>query len=282
MLIANPIYDAVFKYLLEDTEIARELLATILGVKIIELQLKPQETLVQGDTGEIKIFHLDFKALIELAEGGHKTVLIELQKAKKSYDIMRFRKYLGENYTKEELRKNEQGEIESYPVEIVTIYFLGFKLEGVAVPVLKVSRKYEDAITHEEVKAENEFIQKLTHECYTIQIPRLQHQHRNQLEEVLDVFSQDNVTDDLHTIKYNRSPKNKLSTKILRRLEKAAANEEIRRKMDAEDAVERVLNRELKVLAEQLQASEEKLQASEREKEELQKQVQELLKRLNG
>ncbi|GAB4402812.1 MAG: hypothetical protein OHK0039_01290 [Bacteroidia bacterium] len=48
MIIANPIYDAVFKYLLEDTKIARELLATILGVEIVELALRPQETLVQG------------------------------------------------------------------------------------------------------------------------------------------------------------------------------------------------------------------------------------------
>lgn len=31
MLIANPIYDVVFKYLLEDIEIARGLLTAILG-----------------------------------------------------------------------------------------------------------------------------------------------------------------------------------------------------------------------------------------------------------
>ena len=31
MIIANPIYDVVFKYLLEDADIARDLLSTILG-----------------------------------------------------------------------------------------------------------------------------------------------------------------------------------------------------------------------------------------------------------
>jgi hypothetical protein len=30
MLIANPIYDSVFKYLLENAEVAREFLATML------------------------------------------------------------------------------------------------------------------------------------------------------------------------------------------------------------------------------------------------------------
>jgi hypothetical protein len=57
ILIANPIYDVVFKYLLEDAFIAKELLSTILGVGIVELTVKPQETLVNDETsGEIKIF----------------------------------------------------------------------------------------------------------------------------------------------------------------------------------------------------------------------------------
>lgn len=36
MIIANPIYDVVFKDLLEDIEIARELLSTILGEEIVQ------------------------------------------------------------------------------------------------------------------------------------------------------------------------------------------------------------------------------------------------------
>jgi hypothetical protein len=275
MLIANPIYAVVFKYLLEDIEIARDLISTILGEKVTELQVKPQETLVQGETGEIKIFHLDFKAIIETKEGNQRTVLIELQKAKKSYDIMRFRKYLGENYTKEEIQRNELGELESSVIEIVTIYILGFKLEGVDVPVLKVSRKYQDAITQEEVSAENEFIQKLTHECYTIQIPRLQHKQRNQLEEVLEIFSHDYVTDNLHTLNFEKSSKNALVKKMLRRLSKAAASEKIRKTMDAEDALDRLINRETEA---KLKEYEEKLQASEREKAALKEQLDEALK----
>ena len=84
MIIANPIYDVVFKYLLDDIEIARELLSAILGVTIKSLQMKPQETIVLDSVSkEIKIYHLDFKAVIEQANGEEKIVLIELQKAKK-------------------------------------------------------------------------------------------------------------------------------------------------------------------------------------------------------
>ena len=290
MIIANPIYDVVFKYLLEDIEIARELLTAILGVNILGVQVKPQETLVTGESGEIKIFHLDFKALIDLGEGKQKTVLIELQKAKKSHDILRFRKYLGENYRKEEVRKNSTGEIESYGLEIVTIYLLGFKLEGAEVAALKIGRKYENAITGEDVVASNDFITHLTHESFTIQIPRLENAQRNQLEEVLEVFSQDNIGADLHVLNFKKESKNPLVKKMVKRLSKAASNEAIKKGMDAEDSIERLINREadekLKAQAllyeEKLQEKDEKLQESEREKEKLRKQVEELMKQIKG
>ncbi len=43
MLIANPIYDVVFKYLLEDKEVAILLISEILGENVIDLEFKPQE-----------------------------------------------------------------------------------------------------------------------------------------------------------------------------------------------------------------------------------------------
>ncbi len=245
ILIANPIYDVVFKYLLDDNNIARELLSTILGANIVELSVKPQETIVKDDiTGEIKIFRLDFKAVIKLEDGEHKTVLIELQKAKQSHDISRFRTYLGENYKKLESVTLADGVRDTISLEIVSIYILGFNLEGVDVPVLKVSRVYTDAITNEIVVANNEFITKLTHESYTIQIKRLKHEQRNKLEQVLEVFSQDNVTENAHNIQLSDQSPNPLVKKMLKRLSRAVSNEEIRRKMDAEDLIERLVKRE--------------------------------------
>lgn len=276
MIIANPIYDVVFKYLLEDTEIARELLSTILGETIVQLSVKPQETLIKDKSGEIKIFHLDFKAVIDRANGEQKTVLIELQKAKKSHDILRFRKYLGENYTKEEVRKNDKGVIESYALEIVTIYILGFELQGVDRPVLKVNRKYTDAITQEEVIANDDFINKLTHESYTIQIPRLRHDQRNKLEEVLEIFSQDYVTTDLHNLDFKKESTLPLVKKMVKRLSKAASNEKIRKTMEAEDMLDRLINREtaekLKIQAKEFQ---EKLALKDKEIEDLKRLLKE-------
>ena len=104
MILANPIYDVVFKYLMEDTEIARGLLSKIIGENIIEIAFQPQEYIGRSDKFDIIILRLDFTATIKTNEGQLKKVLIELQKGKNAADIMRFRKYLGDNYKKEDQR----------------------------------------------------------------------------------------------------------------------------------------------------------------------------------
>ena len=47
MLIANPIYDVVFKYLLEDNKIAKLIIGKIIGEEVIELIPKPQERILK-------------------------------------------------------------------------------------------------------------------------------------------------------------------------------------------------------------------------------------------
>ena len=126
MIIANPLYDVVFKYLLEDIEIAKALLSTILGEEITYLEVKPQETATEiSSEGNIRIVRFDFKATIESPSGELKKVLIELQKLKKALDIMRFRGYLGDNYGKEDDVILGDGTITKMPLPIVTIYIMG-------------------------------------------------------------------------------------------------------------------------------------------------------------
>jgi hypothetical protein len=40
--IPNPIYDVVFRYLMDDTESATIILSTLINEKIVKLQLEPQ------------------------------------------------------------------------------------------------------------------------------------------------------------------------------------------------------------------------------------------------
>ena len=95
--IANPIYDAVFKFMMNDNEVAKLLLSAIIGQPIQQLVFQPTELSIPIQDA-ITVFRMDFKAIIELDNGDTKTAIIEIQKAKLHTDIMRFRKYLGTQY----------------------------------------------------------------------------------------------------------------------------------------------------------------------------------------
>ena len=43
MRIANPIYDVVFEYLLDDEKVARLVLSALLGREVLDLQFRPTE-----------------------------------------------------------------------------------------------------------------------------------------------------------------------------------------------------------------------------------------------
>jgi hypothetical protein len=308
MIIANPLYDVVFKYLLEDVEIARELLSTILGEEVQSLELKPQETSTETGGG-INILRFDFKAIIKKKTGESSKVLIELQKAKQAFDVMRFRRYLGDNYRKEDVVPSEQGGNEKRPLPIVTIYFLGFPLDNIASGVVKINREYRDVVTQEILDIKEEFVELLTHDSYLIQVRKLAKAARNKLERVLQIFSPIYQSPtDKHQLDFQGAMDDPLIKRMVDRLGRAIASEEIREKMDVEDELDRIFEREMNKLAkiiaekeaqlllEQQRAEEEKKRAEEEKKRaeeekkraeeeiqknlELQKQIEELKKQI--
>ena len=200
MQIANPIYDVVFKYLMDDEKIAKLMISSIIGEEIEELTFLPQEFIGEieksdkGQQSEIKrnqkgrwtVYRLDFSAKIKTTEG-YKKVIIELQKAKFPTDIMRFRKYLGEQFSnKENFQKIKVGNrIRKTGLPIISIYFLGHKLDHTTSSAIKVSRQYKDLITDEIIETKESFIESLTIDSYVIQIPFLTDKRRNDLEILL-------------------------------------------------------------------------------------------------
>ncbi|MFZ4475799.1 MAG: hypothetical protein ACOYPR_11440 [Saprospiraceae bacterium] len=255
MIIANPIYDVVFKYLLEDVEIARELLSTILGEEVQSVEVKPQETATET-SGDIRILRFDFKAVIKKPNGEISKVLIELQKAKKAFNAMRFRRYLGDNYRKEDEVLNERGLPEKRPLPIVTIYFLGFPLNSIQRGVVKINREYIDVVTQERLDIKEEFVELLTHDSYLIQVQMLGHATRSRLERVLQIFSPIYQSPkDRHQLDFQGDTNDPLVKKMAERLGRAIASEEIRDKMDVEDELERAFDREMskkdEIIAEQ-------------------------------
>ncbi len=246
MIIANPLYDVVFKYLLEDMDIAREMLATILQEDIVSIEVKAQETVMETSASSVSILRFDFKAVIRTATGELKKVLIELQMAKQVLDAMRFRRYLGDNYRKEDQVMNSHGVIVSRPLPLATIYFLGFKLDHLSNAAVKINREYTDLLTGKKIEAKEDFVELLSHDSYFIQIPYLKAQTQTALERVLQVFSPEFRTKDKHQLDFKGNADDPLVRKMVDRLGRAIASDEMRDKMDVEDEIDRIMEREIK------------------------------------
>ncbi len=204
MLIANPIYDTVFKYLMADLDIARGVISAIIGEEIDHLDFLGRENIYLGDDGKFKFYHLDFIGRIrEARTGNYKEVLIELQKTNAPSDIARFRRYVGDRYRREAEMIVRDGASRRQNIPLITIYFLGFKISATLPGVIKVNRRYIDVLTGKEIMERNEFIECLTHDSYVIQIPSLKLRMKTRLEQILSIFLQEKfIRDDYHLKDY--------------------------------------------------------------------------------
>ncbi|MGE5342523.1 MAG: hypothetical protein ACM3SY_13695 [Candidatus Omnitrophota bacterium] len=245
MLIANPMYDVVFKYMMENIDVAKGFIATIIGEDIVTLDFKAQESVhksQQKNPTVLAVYHLDFIAKIRQKDGKCKNVLIELQKSNIPYDIIRFREYLGEQYTKVDEVLLEDGKtVSREPLPIVTIYILGFIISQTLPAVIKVNREYIDVLNGKEIHERNMFIELLTHNSYLIQVPKLKPKMRTRLEWVLSVFCQENFIEkqNRRLKTYNYEPEDDLMQIILRQLQKAAGDKKLMKKLRLEEMAER-------------------------------------------
>jgi hypothetical protein len=237
MIIANPIYDVVFKYLLDDNRVAKLLLSAIIGEEIVKLEYRPSEIKSELKERTITVYHIDFSARIRSADGFEKLLIIEIQKAKFATDIMRFRKYLGEQYINPNniQEVNEPKNIYKKAIPILSIYFLGHKLDHIRVPVIKVQREYIDLSTGSTIKEKEYFIESLTHDSFIIQIPYLKQNRKTELLQVLSVFDQSNRDRDFHILNVNEKEFPAKYRGIIRRLQRANSDAEVRNRMSIED-----------------------------------------------
>ena len=246
MHIANPIYDVVFKYLMEDGKIAKLLISSIIGEEIKTLDFRPQEyssdidkSGVDGKIDTLTVYRLDFAATVKTVDG-LKQVLIEIQKAKFATDIMRFRGYLGGQYSN--INNTKIDKLNKHPrrvgIPIIGIYFLGHKLDHTNASIIAVNRTYKDVVTGKELTKKESFIESLTHDSYIIQIPGLKQKRRNELEKLLSIFDQSTSVDAEHhilNIKEEDFPKK--YHLLIRRLHAAVLKPELRKKMEMEDSI---------------------------------------------
>ena len=280
MLVANPIYDTVFKFLMEDERIARTILSALLKQDIVNVELRPHEySNTKRDT--LSIFRIDFAATVRQSDGSEQLILIELQKTWLPTETLRFRQYLGVQY---ENPKNIVAESsDQHAMPMVAVYILGHCLGDIEEPVVYVRHQAYDYNEQLVTKGmPNAFIESLTHDSIIVQIPRLHGKINNRLDEILSIFDQTYKNrDNQHVLNLNDSyyaEDDVEMQRILRRLLIAAADADMRMDMNVEDEYFSIIesrdtdimmkNRELAESAAKLKESNQKLEESNQKLEE--------------
>ena len=234
--VANPLYDAVFKYLMEDDRIAKTILAALLKKKVIDVKIRRNEYANLTRRESISMFRIDFAATVLDGDNKPHLMLVELQKTWLPTETLRFRRYLALQYNNEENMLKE--EHEKYAIPMVAIYLLGHCVGKIEEPVIYVNHH---AYTYDGKKVEegipDPFVESLQHDSIIIQIPLLHGRVNNRLEKVLCLFDQTNVADNKKVIKVDDKQfegDNDMEY-IVRRLQSAAADPDMRYQMNAED-----------------------------------------------
>ena len=293
--IANPLYDVVFKYLMNNNRVAKFILSKLLERKIIkleynpkDLQLKKEDESYVDDTSEnnfgISVFYMDFAATVLDEDGKEEIIIIELQKARFHTDVTRFRNYLGSRYINEdgafEITLKSGSEIKTAR-HIQTIYLLGHRLENEEYAkhlALKHTGQMTDAITHEPVKkGEDPFVDALTHDSLFVQLPNIHRDARqekdpSELERIINLFDQKGGNRNKHRIEIEAKEYPDEYEELIRCLTKAGASPEVAEQMTKEDItlgeMERMNNRS--------QRLEKELEDKDKEIEELKKRLEQL------
>ncbi len=301
MIIANPIYDVVFKYLMDEGDIARRFISKILDVEILTLELRPTErtqTIEEAleEKLDITIYRLDFIGEIK-TPNGPKKIMIELQKAWDEEDVHRFRNYLAQEYARHfPAYKNYLNELKSYRKEvkkakdknqllpkypdnnipkaipIVTIYIINHELTHDRM-LVHAEPVYKDPNNNNEIlKGKDDFIENLIHNAYFIQIPHIPDNPETELEKIFSVFNQhylmENDKTKLDYLTNLENIDNVLLKDMLQVLRKISSNpkiaKEIENRESGKDYLESVLLREFAKQAKiEYESQQDRLKADE-------------------
>ena len=234
--VANPLYDAVFKYLMEDERIAKTILSALLKKRVADVTIRRNEYANLTRSDSISMFRIDFAATVVDEDGKSQLMLIELQKTWLPTETLRFRRYLALQYNNEEnMLSDDQAK---FALPMVAIYLLAHRVGQVAEPIVYVNHKaydYDGKLV--EAGMPDPFVESLQHDSIIVQIPLLHGRVNNRLEKVLSVFDQDNVADNKKVVKIDEHQFEGDTDMeyLVRRLQSAAADPDMRYQMNVED-----------------------------------------------
>jgi len=206
--IANPLYDTIFKKLMENDRVAKFFIGTLLEQNIHALQVITQEfpnpkdvdksssgTIASKDQQSQEVssknfFQLDFIATILTDTGETEKVLIEIQKIKNFIEPRMLSNFQAVHYNRKGTFDYEKRKLPS-----ITIYILGFNLPEIESACIKLEKTYEDLISNKMINQKIDFIEKLSQDCYIVQVNRIADRFETSLDKLLSIFEQSNFLD---------------------------------------------------------------------------------------
>ena len=288
MEIASPLYDVVFKFLLEELGMARLFFSALIGVELVNLEPMPQELAVEasgsmrmlGSEKRLSIYRLDYAARALDKTGKTYLLLAEIQREKIQLQAMRFRKYLGKQYLNSHhsvLVRAPNGRYIDAGIPILPIYILGQCLPGFEkVPVMGVKSVLEDRQSARQLPGTNHFIESLFHKGLIVQTPALPAWGSTELEGLLSIFSPQNQTSNPHIMQIDEATFPQKYRSILRRLQMAAQDKKVRDSMSVEDEfiaeMQGYEDRLLEAIVQREEAQRKQAEAQRKQAEALRKQ----------
>ena len=264
LIIPNPIYDVVFRYLMEDPDSAMIVLSTLINEKIKKLHLEPithsekneNQTKIEIQDPKTKddvyLFHLDFTAVVELPDGSEELIMIELQKASEPDDIFRFKRYISKNFQRKQEKeitdpKTQAIETINKPIRLIPIFILNFRIENEINDLLiKTSRIKTGVFKNKNLQKHNEFIDNLSYDIWVVQLPNLHNvveddykndEYKKKLFILLKLFDQKSkVRDNEHRLRIIRKFFPGFLDRVIKRIQAASINNpNLEEQMFAED-----------------------------------------------
>lgn len=275
--VANPIYDCVFKFLMEDERIAKTVLSALLKKEVVSVEMRRHEH-PNVTRDKISMFRIDFAAQVKEDDGTVRLILIELQKTWVDTETLRFRRYLAAQYNAEE-NMVKDGELKGYAVPMISVYLLGHRVGDIDKAVVYVTHNafdYDGKVV--EGGMQDPFINSLIHDSIIVQIPLLHGKINNRLDRVLSVFDQsqrDAKNQQIVCLDEKEYAGDSDMMYILHRLGLAAMDADVRQEMNDEDEFYSVLEaRDTQVMKFNEQLTEKKKQLNERQAQLNEKQAQ--------
>ena len=138
---------------------------------------------------------------------------------------------------------------------------------------------YKDLVDKKIIDKKSDFVEKLTHDSFIVQVDRITNRYQTSLDKLLSVFEQNNFLDENKITKEFEHPTDTEEVKLLTDiLHHTGTNPEDRKRIEIEQEAWRTVNAVFKDKEKELL---KKLEEKDKVLEEKEKLIEELMKKLN-